>query len=405
MFRPQLKDRTEKDLVKIASRSSSTQWYSPGPTLACQPIADVKIASLCAETDGRHTLGRAWLSAFLDGATVALRHRSWQAGRWALSLGQYGSLLAIGWPLVLRSWQGDLGWKGIYFEISQTVRTAEDLVWLLVVDESEWEAHEVTFRSPLHQALVRRSFDFDRGRASALRLEPTGPAQPLLSVIARQAFNMVGKALLVKLARHLGLATMSPASLFEVLWDLVKHATQEDDAACLEILAARLSSKQMNIGELLEIGDAAEGLDPGDQRDLKRQSKLTAAEEAERNEFKRHYDGNRAAVGSRRGGSASSAGARRQPTPLSGIKKRKMPRLGELTQASVQALVPPGAHAWKSATGSWQIHLPPWPRKSRAWAINGEQEAARFVLRYAWQLWLESNNLEESRCPIAGLFD
>lgn len=100
-------------------------------------------------------------------------------------MGQYGSLLAIGWPLIVRSWHGDLGWGGIYFEFSQEVRTADDLVWLFMLDESEWQAHAVTFRSPLHQALVRRAFDFDRGRAAALRLEPTGPAEPLLCIIAR----------------------------------------------------------------------------------------------------------------------------------------------------------------------------------------------------------------------------
>lgn len=128
--------------------------------------------------------------------------------------------------------------------------------------------------------------------------------------------------MLLKLARHLGLGAMSSASLFEVLWDLVKHTTQEDDATCLDILAARLTPKQMNISELLEIGDAAEVLDKGDQKDLKRQATMSAAEEAERSEFKRHYDGKRAAVGPRSAGRLCEQLGRVRPPPASTPRRR-----------------------------------------------------------------------------------
>mgnify|MGYP000556345394 CR=1 FL=1 len=68
-------------------------------------------------------------------------------------------------------------------------------------------------------------------------------------------------------------------------------------------------------------------------------------------------------------------------------------------------MAPPTAPTWRSvAQGNWQIHLKPYPRKSRAWALDGEEEAAKYVLKYAWDLWLQDNELGRGQCPITGLF-
>lgn len=180
-------------------------------------------------------------------------------------------------------------------------------------------------------------------------------------------------------------------------------STGEPDDAVLDILRARLAPKEMNVGELLQIGDAIEVLDKGDQADITKQTKALQADEVERCEFRRHFEKKRVASRSSARSRGSSSNARK--SPLTGIRKRPMPKLGELTQVGVQSLAPPGAHSWKSSQGSWQIHLPPFPRKSRSWAIEGEQEAARFVLRYAWRLYLQSQGVAESACPIVGLLD
>ena len=67
-------------------------------------------------------------------------------------------------------------------------------------------------------------------------------------------------------------------------------------------------------------------------------------------------------------------------------------------------MAPPSSHVWRSVgVGSWQIHYPPYPRKSRAWSIDGEKAAARFVLKYAWELYLRDVGLKRDDCPIQGL--
>ena len=53
-------------------------------------------------------------------------------------------------------------------------------------------------------------------------------------------------------------------------------------------------------------------------------------------------------------------------------------------------LPPPGASIWKgnetrSKMGSWNVHLPPWPRYSKSWVAAGsEREALKLVLEFVW---------------------
>lgn len=166
---------------------------------------------MCAGSDSWSSLRFSWLSAFLEGPPFAVRHTSWPANRWALSLGQFGTQVGIGWPLVEQSWGGGQGSEAFY--TISSLYSFSELMWLLVVDESEWQAFELEITSPLHQALARPHFAFDQGRDAALRIERKGPVLPLLGVVARRAFTNVGKPLLVRLAGHLGLASSSSSTI------------------------------------------------------------------------------------------------------------------------------------------------------------------------------------------------
>ena len=86
-----------------------------------------------------------------------------------------------------------------------------------------------------------------------------------------------------------------------------------------------------------------------------------------------------------------------------GLKKCKFPA-GVLSREQVQAMAPPGCYVWNSrAQGNWQARPEGHPRKSRAWAIAGEEEACKFVMRHVWTFWLSDDGLAEAQCPIAGL--
>jgi hypothetical protein len=77
-----------------------------------------------------------------------------------------------------------------------------------------------------------------------------------------------------------------------------------------------------------------------------------------------------------------------------------------ISQPEMKDMLPPGASVWQGRLGSgaWCSHLPPHPRISRSWALAGHREAAMFVLRHIWSLWLHDQGLQNTDCPVAGVF-
>ena len=79
---------------------------------------------------------------------------------------------------------------------------------------------------------------------------------------------------------------------------------------------------------------------------------------------------------------------------------------GDLVQAQLRPLVPPGGHIWRAnLAGAWCSHFAPFPRFSCSWHLYGHREAAVLVLRDLWTKYLTFHGLEMSQCSIRGLFD
>ena len=403
MFRPSMQNVSDPRLHEIQGRMRKTPWYSPSPCNICQPICDMVVSKIAADCNLWHLLDKAWLSALLTTEPVAVRHVDWPLDDWSVSLGQFGSSLALGWPLVRHCWMQNQNydWSSTWFSFSEKVLSHKDLKWLLIVDETKWLVMNLSLSSPLDQMLRHPGFDFDHGRLASIRLEPKGPAKPLLQHSAEMAFVSVSKLVLVKLAGYLGMSTGSSSTTFQLLFDLVTHITQLNENDVLLILKKRLGQQEINVSELLNLGDNIEILDKADQSDITKERKSHKASELSRAEFAQEFKAKRIAVSHARSGPSSTSSSK----PLAKYKKVKMPKVGHLTQPWVQSNCPPGCLCWKSSEGSWQVHLPPWPRKSRSWNIEGEEAAAKFVLKYAWELYLNDLNLPLSRCPIIGLFD
>ena len=91
------------------------------------------------------------------------------------------------------------------------------------------------------------------------------------------------------------------------------------------------------------------------------------------------------------------------------LYRRKFPAevpKGAITQAEVKSLLPPSTSCWQGTlgAGSWNAHYAPYSRVTRAWSHNGHYEAAMWVLRAVWRLWLADHSLTEKECPIKGMF-
>lgn len=83
----------------------------------------------------------------------------------------------------------------------------------------------------------------------------------------------------------------------------------------------------------------------------------------------------------------------------------EMPK-NAMTQKDLKAMLPPDTSCWRGLLGSgaWYIHVKHHPRIARSWAHRGHYKAAMYVLRRAWEIYLEDYGLPLSDCPVPGLF-
>lgn len=124
-------------------------------------------------------------------------------------------------------------------------------------------------------------------------------------------------------------------------------------------------------------------------------------------EFRMELNRHRATAMSSRGASGcggGGAGGRRLSQEWKGLAQITP---GNPSQPEANMLKPPESHIWRGnlGTGSWQIHCPPYPRRSIPWSIaGGGREACRRVLEYAWRLHLQDNGQTEQDCLVQGIF-
>lgn len=104
---------------------------------------------------------------------------------------------------------------------------------------------------------------------------------------------------------------------------------------------------------------------------------------------------------------AAAAAAKSRPKRAKQSESRSLPTWPrhEIDVELARSFKPPGSSLWRCVRfGSWQGHLPPWPRLSRLWSRYGEGESLNLVLRYLWERWSESTGNDLSQCPVRGLF-
>ena len=403
VFAGKLRDVSLPEAESLASYAATPKWYSPSAANLAQPTCDLDVCAALWRDDFE-SADMLWLSCLMAGSPIMVRHCDWPADKWCLSLGRFGGTMALGWPVDVHSWvepPTPAVPSSQYMMLSEKVDTPEHLEPLIVIDEEKWLAMPVRFMGPLHQAVSQLGVDFKKLKG-AVRMSGDGPAEALVKTQARQGFPGATKALLTKLVKHRGLdSDILEKTLFGLLWCLVKDIVGADDEKTLAIVHRRAKSRKANSAELLELGECIEMVSKSDQKDIREESRALRREEEEASEFKAEYKAKKKEVKKHRL-KGKVCNPRAKGGPLHGIRASKFP-IGKLTQKQVQTYAPPRSHTWRSSRGSWQVHLKPHPRKSRFWAIDGEQEAARFVLRYAWHHFLEDHDLDVSDCPFAGL--
>ena len=79
---------------------------------------------------------------------------------------------------------------------------------------------------------------------------------------------------------------------------------------------------------------------------------------------------------------------------------------GDISQPQAKQLLPPRTHIWRDRIrGGWHGHREGFARVPAPWSQHGGERGALLAcLRGLWAQHLEAEGLEESTCPIAGLF-
>lgn len=399
------------DMDGLAGPSAQTSWYSPGASGWPQRFADLAILeTLEARFGDLHRCDSTWRSCLLDGGTALVRRRG--ENTWFFTMGTLPSGLAgIGWPaeevevfaLVSRSAAASSSASSSTPALAATMcfRPRRDvrIVHLLVAtDLEEFEARSLLVQSPLAQ---KCNTGTPRASCPLPLTIQAGEPKPLLQHAAEHAFHKIPKASLLLIAEELQAGVTSDASLFDVLFALVKQVLECDDMRALAILKRRLRAPSEGVTDILGGDGLDEVVEKADRSQFKKQVKDEEQQKAAAERFRKDLQvGLTKAAKTKEGKKYAQA----EKTRLKKVPRQQFVP-SKLGREYLVALAPPGAKFWRSEGGTWQVHLRPHARLSRSWQKYGEAEAARLILRGCWEQHLSAAGLDDSHCPVQGLFD
>lgn len=237
---------------------------------------------------------------------------------------------------------------------------------------------------------------------------PRSDPEGLLRLVARTGFEGMNRASLLRLATHEGLELPAGESVFGILWSLLAHALPDiGEEERLGMIRGRCRAPAKDVEKLLEVDGAIETLDKSDAQQLKAESKKCKELEIVRGEFKKDYEKKSEEFRRARAKAKPAGRGSRGARPGAASSSSSRPRLpaGELSQAVVKGLLPPGCFVWQAwQHQSWHFHIRPHPRFSFPWRASDCRTAAIEGVRCAWSLYLADHGLPESACHVQGLF-
>jgi hypothetical protein len=390
------------DLTGIMGVGTTPGWYSPSAQNLPQEHADLAILEMCKLRGDWSLHDQTFWSALLAEQQYMVRNRALN-GDWQFSLGIFHSgTAALGWPA--EKCVARCASEGSEFFKPSVSTACKELHWLIIANPHEWEARPFTVRAPIWQ-LMRWPGMKPQAFSHDFIVVEGGPVEPLLHLAAKSAFWSIPKQTLLKFARALSVVCKPEMSLFTVVMTLVMDVLRCSEQEALQYCRTRLAKAQpTGVEELLEIDAVEDLMEAADKKEMKQARRDAELQRTEMHAFeaelKSKADAMRPAAAKAKG-RGRGRGAKGQPA--SQQRRRFVP--GELSQAELALLCPPGAYIWKSPFGAWVSYLPPFPRCSRSWQKYGEEKAASLVLQGVWVQYLDLHGLSKEDCPVEGLFN
>jgi len=79
----------------------------------------------------------------------------------------------------------------------------------------------------------------------------------------------------------------------------------------------------------------------------------------------------------------------------------------DMLQSEAKLYLPPGAFIWRAnVKGAWCVHFAPHKSHSESWAAHHHDSGKAMMAagRFVWREFLDDHALDESHCPIKGIF-
>lgn len=395
------KPEASLDFSEISSCKPRPSWYSLGAGNFAQADADLQVVL------GASIPNKAWEGMFCS-ASHDMMIQLLGEQECLVVLYHWADSAVLVWPAVLRLVPGLATER--FVELQPSLKEPR---LVTVTDIEAVKAMQFVWRSPLWQAQFFRKAP--QAWCAAVRPFPVGSgAGSVLTVAASNAFWLVDKASLDRLARSRGVALSSGGSLCDTILVLVEKyagvSGQEEALAIASTRLAKMRCAQSWTEGILEVDAAIECLGHHDHKAVEAEKKSVLDLRSELDEFRKDYRKKVSQVRSAPGGkpkeSTNKKRGKKAESASSSAMPSRLPLVGTIAHGDAKRYAPPGSFVWRSVVaGAWQGHLRPYARVGRAWARYGEHEALRLVLADLWEKWLDSQGKERTECPIQGVFE
>lgn len=280
------------------------------------------------------------------------------------------------------------------------------LSWLVPVRIESMEGMVFDWRSP-------SAYLSEHPRLSAMDCGiiaiPVSSPEPLLKAAARTGFGTLSKTNLAAIMSDLGYSADMSKSTFDICYQLVKVVLEVDDKGVLEVMGKRIAQMDAHntrcVDESLALDEGNCGIDKAEIQDMQEKKKHTMQTIKEVAEFEGEYRKKYSFVFPRQPAPKPKRGAGRKGQGGKGGARvpEALPQC-DLSQATLLPFCPDGGFVWKSRSGSWQCHFPPFPRRSFSWTTYGDRQAALLCSRELWTAYNSVHGLPEENCPWPEIF-
>ena len=387
------------DFSKVAGPEASPPWYSPSATNWTVPSADLDMLDV-ADAEGLwENIGDAWLGqwAMLKHKVVLAFPRDDGARvDYFVALLHFHKSAVLMWPCVIKKAAA----SSIRYVVPAENVQKPVAKGILTLAESYVQTAGYVWRSWLWQCfhMPREALTLVPG--CRMVLEDTG-FESFAYVLSRHAGWDMSLTTLKPFCGRIGFVIEKGWDLFDLLWHLIKFVLCTTDAETLKLIELRLGNyygQEKVLETLLEIDDATQLLDKFDVQEIQSQQKSAKDRQTEHNAFaKKYFEKARETRESSRGGRGGGGG---------GSSRDRIPIPHHCSQTAAKKLIPPGASIWRDRVrNAWAAHLPPNPRISESFNLNGGSDGAlTALLRRLWSEHLTRFGLDNDSCVVMGLF-